>query len=66
MIDRMRSEAIPAHVGTDQRGVDCTTSAVAIFAAAADRLCHTYYLEDGVPVVIARIFICYGPRETEP
>jgi nucleoside-diphosphate-sugar epimerase len=38
----------------------------AVSKAAADRLCHTFYLEHGVPVVIARIFNCYGPRETEP
>ena len=38
----------------------------AVSKAAADRLCHTYFLEHGVPVVIARIFNCYGPRETEP
>jgi nucleoside-diphosphate-sugar epimerase len=38
----------------------------AVTKAAADRLCHTYYLEHGVPVIIARIFNCYGPRETEP
>jgi nucleoside-diphosphate-sugar epimerase len=31
----------------------------AVSKAAADRLCHTYYLEHGVPVVIARIFNCY-------
>ena len=33
---------------------------------AADRLCHTFYLEHRVPVVIARIFNCYGPRATHP
>jgi nucleoside-diphosphate-sugar epimerase len=38
----------------------------AVSKVAADRLCHTYYLEHGVRVVIARIFNCYGPRETEP
>ena len=38
----------------------------AVSKAAADRLCHTYHAEHGVPVVIARIFNCYGPRETEP
>lgn len=38
----------------------------AVSKAAADRLCHTYYLEHKVPVVVARIFNCYGPRETEP
>ena len=38
----------------------------AVSKAAADRLCHTFHVEHGVPVVIARIFNCYGPRETEP
>jgi nucleoside-diphosphate-sugar epimerase len=38
----------------------------AVSKTAADRLCYTYYLEHRVPVVIARIFNCYGPRETEP
>jgi nucleoside-diphosphate-sugar epimerase len=38
----------------------------AVSKAAADRLCHTYHLEHNVPVIIARIFNCYGPRETEP
>jgi nucleoside-diphosphate-sugar epimerase len=38
----------------------------AVSKAAADRLCYTYNLENGLPVVIARIFNCYGPRETHP
>jgi nucleoside-diphosphate-sugar epimerase len=38
----------------------------AVSKSAADRLCHTYHIEHGVPVVIARIFNCYGPRATEP
>jgi nucleoside-diphosphate-sugar epimerase len=38
----------------------------AVSKAAADRLCYTYHVEHAVPVVIARIFNCYGPRETEP
>ena len=38
----------------------------AVSKAAADRLCYSYHIEHGVPVVIARIFNCYGPRETEP
>jgi len=38
----------------------------AVSKAAADRLCHTYHVEHGIPVVSARIFNCYGPRETEP
>lgn len=33
---------------------------------AADRLCFTLNKEHGIPVVITRIFNCYGPRETEP
>jgi len=38
----------------------------AVTKLAADRLCHTFHLEHGVPVIIARIFNCYGPRETQP
>jgi nucleoside-diphosphate-sugar epimerase len=36
----------------------------AVSKLAADRLCYTYSLEHGVPVIIARIFNCYGPRAT--
>jgi len=32
----------------------------------ADRLCFTLHKEHGIPVIISRIFNCYGPRETEP
>lgn len=38
----------------------------AVSKAAADRLCTTFFHEHGVPVVIARIFNAYGPRETQP
>ena len=38
----------------------------AVSKLAADRLCFTYHQEHDVPVVVARIFNCYGPRETEP
>jgi len=38
----------------------------AVSKLAADRVCYTFYHEHGVPVLIARIFNCYGPRETEP
>src|SRR5262245_46910990 len=38
----------------------------AVSKLAADRLCFTYNKEHGVPVIVARIFNCYGPRETEP
>ena len=38
----------------------------AVSKLAADRLCFTYHKEHGVPVIVARIFNAYGPRETEP
>jgi nucleoside-diphosphate-sugar epimerase len=38
----------------------------AVSKLAADRLCFTVWQEHKVPVVIARIFNSYGPRETEP
>ncbi|GIH92933.1 NAD-dependent epimerase/dehydratase family protein [Planobispora siamensis] len=38
----------------------------AVTKMAADRLCHTFALEHGLPVVIARLFNCYGPRESHP
>jgi nucleoside-diphosphate-sugar epimerase len=38
----------------------------AVSKLAADRLCYTFNKEHGVPVIIARIFNSYGPRETEP
>lgn len=38
----------------------------AVSKLAGDKLCYTHNLEHHTPVVIARIFNCYGPRETEP
>lgn len=38
----------------------------AVSKLAADRLCFTFYQEHNIPVIIARIYNCYGPRETEP
>ena len=38
----------------------------AVSKLAADRLCVTFHHEHGIPVVIARIYNCYGPRETQP
>ncbi len=38
----------------------------AVSKLAADRLCATFHHEHGVPVVIARIYNSYGPRETQP
>ena len=36
----------------------------AVSKLAADRLCYTFHLEHGLPVIVARIFNCYGPRAT--
>jgi len=38
----------------------------AVTKLCADRLCFTLHKEHGIPVLVARIFNCYGPRETEP
>jgi nucleoside-diphosphate-sugar epimerase len=38
----------------------------AVSKAAADRLSRTFELEHGLPVVVARLFNAYGPRETHP
>jgi nucleoside-diphosphate-sugar epimerase len=38
----------------------------AVSKLASDRLCFTFLHEHGIPVVIARIFNCYGPRATQP
>jgi nucleoside-diphosphate-sugar epimerase len=38
----------------------------AVSKLAADRLCFTMHVEHSIPVVTARIFNCYGPRETHP
>jgi nucleoside-diphosphate-sugar epimerase len=38
----------------------------AVTKLAADRLCFTFHHEHGIPVLIARIYNCYGPRETQP
>jgi nucleoside-diphosphate-sugar epimerase len=56
--------AIRVPIAEDHRLLPVNTYAVS--KLAADRLCHTYYLEHGVPVVIARIFNSYGPRSCAP
>lgn len=38
----------------------------AVSKLAADRLCHTFVHEHRVPVIIARIFNTFGPRESLP
>jgi len=44
----------------------CPANTYAVSKLAADRACHTIHIEHGLPVVLARIFNCYGPRETHP
>lgn len=44
----------------------CPLNTYAVSKLAADRLCFTFHVEHKIPVVIARIFNCYGPRETHP
>jgi len=38
----------------------------AVTKLAADRICFTFHHEHRIPVRIARIYNCYGPRETQP
>lgn len=38
----------------------------AVSKLAADRVCYTFHKEHDIPVIIARIYNSYGPRETEP
>lgn len=38
----------------------------AVSKTGADLLCQTFYLEHGTPVIIPRIFNCFGKRETHP
>ncbi|NOT39086.1 MAG: NAD-dependent epimerase/dehydratase family protein [Alphaproteobacteria bacterium] len=54
---------------TERTDENCRLHPVNTYAVsklAADRLCYTYHLEHGLPVLIARIFNCYGPRATHP
>jgi len=51
---------------TDERCDLRPLNTYAVSKLAADRLCHTYYLEHSLPVIVARIFNCYGPRATHP
>ena len=54
---------------TDQVSEDSALAPLNTYAVsktASDRLCFTFHQEHGTPVVIARIFNTYGPRETEP
>jgi nucleoside-diphosphate-sugar epimerase len=50
----------------DERHPLAPINTYAVSKLAADRMCFTFHHEHGVPVVIARIFNAYGPRETQP
>jgi nucleoside-diphosphate-sugar epimerase len=73
MVERMlyvSSTEVYGLAGTDRpidESVPCLpVNTYAVSKLAADRVCHTFHIEHGVPVVLARIFNCYGPRETHP
>jgi nucleoside-diphosphate-sugar epimerase len=51
-------------VSLDERVALDPVNTYAVSKLAADRLCHTYALEHGLDVKVARIFNAYGPRET--
>lgn len=55
-----------AHERLDEAALLNPQNTYAVTKLAADRLCYTTYLEHGTPVVIARLFNAYGPRETHP
>lgn len=55
--------------GTEHADETCALQPLNTYAVsklAADRLCYTYHVEHGLPVIVARIFNCYGPRATHP
>lgn len=54
------------YVPMDENHPTYPLSTYAVSKLAADRLCHTLYHEQNIPVVILRQFNCYGPRETQP
>jgi nucleoside-diphosphate-sugar epimerase len=54
---------------TVQLTEDCPYAPVNTYAVsklAADRLCATFHAEHRLPVIVARLFNCYGPRESHP
>jgi nucleoside-diphosphate-sugar epimerase len=70
LLERMlyvSSTEVYGEISRERIGEDCDLRPVNTYAVsklAADRLCYTYLLEHDVPVIIARIFNCYGPRAT--
>ena len=63
------STEVYGELETERADESCSLLPVNTYAVsklAADRLCHTFHIEHGLPTVIARIFNCYGPRETHP
>jgi nucleoside-diphosphate-sugar epimerase len=55
-----------AYLPIDEEHPTNPVSTYAVSKLAADRLCYTLYHEHGIPVIILRLFNCYGPRETQP
>lgn len=54
------------YVPMDEDHPTLPASTYAVSKLAADRLCHTLFHEHEIPVIIARQFNAYGPRETHP
>ena len=57
-------EALTNRINEDHPLLPLNTYAVT--KLAADRLCYTLFLEHDVPVITARIFNTFGPRDTQP
>lgn len=51
-------------IALDEESTLGAANTYAVSKLAADRLMETFALEHGVPTLIARMFNCYGPRET--
>jgi nucleoside-diphosphate-sugar epimerase len=73
MVERVlyvSSTEVYGDVGIDRpidESLPCSpVNTYAVSKLAADRLCRTFHIEHGLPIVLARIFNCYGPRETHP
>lgn len=57
-------EALKPKIDEDHPLLPLNTYAVT--KLAADRLCYTLFLEHDIPVITARIFNTFGPRDTQP
>ncbi len=57
--------SVKAEIISEEEPID-PLNTYAVSKTAADRLSYTFCLEHGVPLIVARIFNCYGPRATHP